>query len=105
MNFSISVMPSYVGIPVKEGTAISLFASEWQTMLLHFSQQLGLEPYELKKHHIQDFLIQSHLEYTEQAVKAVQQYSLILKVIDQDQKLEDICEIVYAQLFAIAAIY
>ena len=105
LNFSISAMPSYIGIPVKDGTAISLFASEWQTILLHFSQQLRLEPYELKKHHIQDFLMQSHLEYTGQAVKAVQQYSLILNGIEQDQKLQDICEIVYAQLFAIAAIY
>lgn len=49
--------------------------------------------------------MQSHLEYTGQAVKAVQQYSLILNGIEQDQKLQDICEIVYAQLFAIAAIY
>ncbi|MGC7927582.1 competence protein CoiA [Lysinibacillus sp. VIII_CA] len=105
MNFSISAMPSYIGIPVKEGTAISLFASEWQTMLWFFSQQLGLEPYDLKKHHIQDFLIQYHLKYTGQAVKAVQQYSRILKGIKQDQKLQDICEQVYAQLFAIAAIY
>ena len=42
-------MPSYIGIPVREGASISLFTSEWQTMLVYFSKQLGRQPFELTK--------------------------------------------------------
>jgi len=105
MNLSITTMPSYIGIPVKEGAAITLFASEWQTLLLHFSKRLDLEPYELGKNHIQDFLWQYQLEDTGQAVKAIQQYGQLLKDNEQNPGLLDICEQVYAHLFAIATIY
>lgn len=42
LNLSLTAMPPYIGIPVQEGASISLFTSEWQTMLLYFSKQLGV---------------------------------------------------------------
>ncbi|WP_155592026.1 competence protein CoiA [Lysinibacillus cavernae] len=105
LQLSPTAMPSYIGIPVKEGTAIALFASEWQMMLLHFCKQLNHQPYELSKIQIQKFLRQHHLEVTEQAVRVIQHYGQLLKSMKQENGLLEICEQVYVHLFAIATIY
>ncbi|KOY82422.1 hypothetical protein I6G82_14750 [Lysinibacillus macroides] len=105
LQLSPSAIPLFIGIPVKEGAAIPLCASEWQIMLLHFSKQLCLQPHVLTRDHIEHFLNKHKLEVTEQAIKAVQSYSLLWKAIDDKQDLSDICEQVYVQLVAIATIY
>lgn len=105
LNFALTAMPSYIGIPVKGGEAISLFTSEWQTMLLHFSKQLGRQPFMLTKQEIHHFLSKHQLEVTTQSVSAVLYYGQLLKHMTQEEQLLDICEHVYVHLFAIATIY
>ncbi|MEA0561801.1 MULTISPECIES: competence protein CoiA [Lysinibacillus] len=105
LKLSLTAMPSYIGIPVKEGAAISLFTSEWQTMLLHFSKRLGMQSYELDRDLIQQFLREHQIERTEQAINAVQHYGHFLKNIKQGNHSQDIYKQVYAHLFAIVAIY
>ncbi|MEK5230855.1 competence protein CoiA family protein [Lysinibacillus sp. FSL K6-0232] len=105
LHLSPSNLPLWIGIPVKEGAAIPLFISEWQIMLLSFSQQLCVEPCALTKNQIAHFLAKHQLEVSERAIKAIQQYGLLLKHIGHKEDLSDICEQVYAHLFAIATIY
>lgn len=105
LNLSLTAMPSYIGIPVREGASISLFTSEWQTMLVYFSKQLGRQPFELTKGQMENFLSQHQLEVTEQAVRAIQNYGHLLKRMNHEGGLLDNCEQVYVHLFAIATIY
>lgn len=105
LNLSLTALPPYIGIPVKEGAAIPLFTSEWQIMLVYFSKQLGRIPFELTKGQMENFLCKHQLEVTEQALRAIQNYGYLLKRMHHENGLLDNCEQVYVHLFAIATIY
>jgi len=106
LRFALTGMPDYVGVPVKGEEAIPMFSIEWQTILLHFCRRVQLEPHELDERHIRSFLSQQKIEVTTQAVQALKNYGMVLaKSYEKDNDFPDICEQVYAHLFAIAAIY
>ncbi|MFJ7184966.1 competence protein CoiA [Lysinibacillus xylanilyticus] len=106
LRFALTAMPDYVGVPVKGAEAIPMFSIEWQTILHHFCRRLQLAPHELNEGNIRSFLIQQNVELTNQTVEAIKNYGMVLaKSYKENDCFPDICEQVYAHLFAIATIY
>ncbi|WP_433595909.1 competence protein CoiA [Lysinibacillus xylanilyticus] len=106
LRFALTAMPDYVGVPVKGAEAIPMFSIEWQTILHHFCRRLQLVPHELNEGNIRSFLIQQNVDLTNQTVQAIKNYGMVLaKSYKENDCFPDICEQVYAHLFAIAAIY
>lgn len=105
LRFALTAMPEYVGVPVKDAEAIPMFSIEWQTILLHFCRRLQLSPHELDERNMRSFLIQQNVEVTNQALQAIKNYGMVLAKGYQNDCFLNICEQVYAHLFAIDAIY
>ncbi|MFJ8102688.1 hypothetical protein [Lysinibacillus sp. NPDC096212] len=79
-----------------------MFSIEWQTIFLYFCRRLQLEPHELEERTIRSFLIQQNVGVTNQAVQAIKNFGMVLA---KSYEEKDICEQIYAHLFAIATIY
>ncbi|MGE7110219.1 competence protein CoiA [Lysinibacillus sp. NPDC047702] len=105
LGFTLTTMPEYVGIPVKASEAIPMFSIEWQTILHHFCRGIQQLPHELNTSEIRLFLREQNIDVTDRAVEAIQNYGAILAKNSQNYFPPDICEHVYAHLFAIATIY
>ena len=101
MGFTLESMPMHVGLPVKSAEAIPYFSIEWQTMLHYFCKQLQVQLQELCKGDLQLFLRQLEVEPSEEAIQAVKNYSAVL----DKSSVSDICEQLYAYLFAITTSY
>jgi len=106
LRLSLTAMPDYVGVPVKDAEAIPLFPIEWQTILHYFCRGLQLLPHEMDERDIRLFLRQQNVEITDRAVQAIKNYGIVIaKSYQKNDCFPDICEQVYAHLFAIATIY
>lgn len=101
MGFTLESVPMHVGLPVKSAEAIPYFSIEWQTMLHYFCKQLQVQLQELCKGDLQLFLRQLEVEPSEEAIQAVKNYSAVL----DKSSVSDICEQLYAHLFAITTSY
>ena len=55
LRFTLTAMPDYVGVPVKDAEAIPMFSIEWQTIFLYFCRRFQLKPHELGERTIRSF--------------------------------------------------
>ncbi|GLC87741.1 competence protein CoiA [Lysinibacillus piscis] len=79
LQFSLTAMPDYIGIPLKDAEVMSMFSSEWQIFYHYFCHQLQVLPHELNDDNIQLFLTTYHMEMTNQALNIIQNYRAILE--------------------------
>jgi len=105
LRFTLTAMPDYVGVPVKDAEAIPMFSIEWQTIFLYFCRRLQLEPHELDERTMRSFLTEQNVAVTNQAVQAIKNYGMVLAESYKEDRFSNICEQMYAHLFAIATIY
>lgn len=81
LQFSSKSLPSYVGIPVADASAISLFSVEWQVRLLYYCLQNQLGLHVFGEQDIVDFLQWLGVPNTSSVRQAVRQYIAYYKKV------------------------